>query len=69
MCHAPRGACVWQRRGYDYTWRAHSLVGAYEITNIYRYLRHLSIRKWEVYQFLLCSTWGVSILSRPHTIF
>jgi hypothetical protein len=39
------------------------------LISIYKYLNRLSIEKWEVYRFLVCSKWGVYIQSRPHTIF
>jgi hypothetical protein len=38
------------------------------IKRIYKYLSHLSMLKWIVYRFLMCSLWEVLIQSRPHTV-
>ena len=39
------------------------------IKRIHKYLSCLSIEKWWVYQFLVCSLWEFTIQSHPHTNF
>ena len=39
------------------------------LNSIYMYLIRLSMEKWKVYRFLICSLWGVPIRSRPILFF